>query len=1378
MNQDDALRRSEERLRQANAALDEVSARLEQQVRQREEAEAQVRHLSEDLLRASEARLQNSEERFRQLLDVVPVAIYASDAEGLILEYNQAAVAFWGKRPKPGANFRDLYQGFSLERSDGTSLANELGPLSRALAQGQSVRNAQLGVDRPDGSRVETLINTALVRDADGCAVGTINCVLDITELCQAQRQLSTNQRLAQATLDALSAHICVLDETGTILAVNRAWNEFGASNGGEPGLIGEGANYLAECNRAFGDDQGQAEAFIRGLRHVMRADREHFSLEYSCHSRQDNRWFVARVTRCEVDGAVRVVVVHENITERRWVEEQLKEKGALLRIAGGIARLGGWVYRLADQNLVWSDEVGEIHGVPHGHSPTLQDALNYIAPEYRDRIANEFNKCIEQGIPLDEEMQIINVTGERVWARVTGLAIGDEHGSIVRAQGAFQDISGRKQQEERVTRIAERLTTTLESITDGFFTLDREWRFTYVNREAERILQRTRQQLLGRSVWEEFADSVGTEFERQYRNAAEHQQTAEFEAYYPALSLWVEVHVYPSDEGIAVYFRDVSKRKDAELALRRSEESLRLAVTAGGLGTWLWDVGTQNVQVSNQTKIMLGISEHATMTFGDFIDALHPQDRGPFVETLQDAADRRKDFRADFRIVRPDGSIRWLAALGRANVEDGGESVRMEGLNLDITERKRTEWELLEINERLEQRVEQRTRELAAAKQQAESANAAKSAFLATMSHEIRTPMNGIVGMVEILAHGRLTEHQSEAVRTIRESAFSLLHLIDDILDFSKIEAGRLELERTPVAISEVVEGVCDTLSSLADSENVDLFVFVSPEGPAQVWSDPVRLRQIFFNLVGNAIKFSGGRPKQRGRVELRLEVMCASPLTVLIRVEDNGIGMTESTQQHLFQSFSQAEVSTTRRFGGTGLGLVICKRIVDLMGGVISVKSAPGQGATFAVELPLEPVSGETLDTFPDLVGLEFILVEGPSINAVDLRTYLDGAGARTHVTNGEEAIRASASLAAPVVVVNGISDDRARAEWLGYFRHLPDVRHLIIARGRRRKARLAGPNVVTIDGNSMRRRTFLHAAAVAAGRASPETEQQRAENSELIPPVSAPTVAEARANGQLILIAEDDTTSQKVLLRQLELLGYAAEIASDGLEALRLWRNGNYALLLTDVHMPVLDGYGLTAAIRLKEGERRRTPILALTANALRGEASRSKAAGLDEYLTKPMQLSVLRETLDKWMPKNPPPAPEHLPASAERPRNQHPVLNIQILKSIVGDDPSTLREVLVDFDQSVLGAIEDLHSSSIAGDLEAIGMIAHRLKSSSRTVGALLVGDLCAGLENSCRLADKDGAAQNLALLEPALTELLACVGNCLAGECGSPSSGVD
>lgn len=1378
MNRRNESGRSEEGLRQANTALQEVNARLEQQISHRVEAEAQLRHLSEERLRASEARLQQSEERFRQLLDVIPVAIYASDADGQILEYNQAAAAFWGKRPNPGTNFRDFYQDFALERPDGTPLPKELGPLSRALAQETSVRNAHLGIERPDGSHVEALVNTALIRDADGCPAGTINCVLDITQLSQAQRQLSSSRKLAQATLDALSAHICVLDEAGTIIAVNRAWSEFGASKGGVFGLISEGANYLEECGRSFGDDQEEAQEFVRGLREVMDAERDCFSLEYSSDSAQNVRWFVACVTRCEVDGAVRLVVAHENITERRLAEEQLREKGALLRIAGGISRMGGWVYRLADQTLSWSEEVGEIHGVPHGYSPTLEGALNYVAPEFRARIANEFNTCIAQGIPFDEEMQIIKDTGERVWARFIGWAVGDEYGSIVRAQGAFQDISGRKRQEERVARIAERLTTTLESITDGFFTLDRDWRFTYVNREAERILQRTRQQLLGGKIWEEFADSVGTEFEHQYRNAAEQQQATEFEAYYPALSLWVEVHVYPSDEGLAVYFRDVSNRKDTELALRRSEESLRLAVTAGGLGTWVWDVGTQNVQVSDQTKMMLGIAESETMTFGDFTDAIHPQDRSQVMKALQEAADDRRDFGADFRIVRPDGSIRWLAALGRANVDGGGGTVRMEGLNLDITERKRTEWELLEINEQLEQRVEQRTQELAAAKQQAESANAAKSAFLATMSHEIRTPMNGIVGMVEILAHGRLSEHQGDAVRTIRDSAFSLLYLIDDILDFSKIEAGKLELERMPVSISEVVEGVCDTLSSLADSKNVDLFVFVSPEGPAQVWSDPVRLRQIFFNLVGNAIKFSGGRLAPRGRVELRLEVACASPLSVRIRIEDNGIGMTQSTQQHLFQAFSQAEVSTTRRFGGTGLGLVICKRIVDLMGGAISVESAPGQGAAFAIELPLEPISGETLDTFPDLAGVEFILVAGPSINAADLRTYLDSAGASTHIANsGEEAIRASASISAPVVVVNGIIDDCTRGAWLGFFIHLPDVRHLIIARGRRRNARLAGPNVVTIDGNSMRRRSFLHAAAVAAGRASPEAEQQRIENIEICPAINAPTVAEARANGQLILIAEDDTTSQKVLLRQLELLGYAAEVASDGLEALRLWRAGSYALLLTDLHMPVLDGYGLTAAIRLKEGEQRRTPILALTANALRGEAFKSKAAGLDEYLTKPMQLSVLRETLDKWMPRNQPPAPD-VAASAERPRKQHPVLDIQVLKSIVGDDPSTLREVLIDFDQSVLEAIEDLHSSNIAGDLEAIGMIAHRLKSSSRTVGALLVGDLCAGLENSCRLADKDGAAQDLSLLEPAFAELLVCVGNCLASECGPSSSGLD
>ncbi len=953
----------------------------------------------------------------------------------------------------------------------------------------------------------------------------------------------------------------------------------------------------------------------------------------------------------------------------------------------------------------------------------------------------------------LDAEAELVSAAGRRLWVRVIAEAVGDEDGTVVRVQGAIQDITARKHQDEELTRTAERLTTTLESITDGFWTVDREWRFTYVNREAERILQRRREDMLGKDLWSVYSDVLGTEFERQYRAAVAEHQAVQFETYYPALDLWVEVHAYPSEEGLAVYFRDVTKRKHAELALRQSEENLRLAVTAGGLGTWRWHSATGEVTVSDETKALFGMPRHLPMTHADFLEALHPEDRKAVATELQAAAEHRKELRTDFRVLQPDGTTRWVASIGRAYPDEERGGVRVEGVNLDITERKRSERELLELNEKLENRVEHRTRELAEATRQAEAANEAKSAFLATMSHEIRTPMNGIVGMVDVLSHGRLTEHQSDAVRTIRDSAFTLLRLIDDVLDFSKIEAGKLELERTPVVLSDIAEGVCDTLGSLAESKGVDIFLFVTPSGPGQVWSDPVRLRQVLYNLVGNAIKFSGGRAPRRGRVELRIEIANESPLRIRIRVADNGIGMSSEVQRNLFQSFRQAEISTTRRFGGSGLGLAICKRLVDLAGGTIAVESAVGQGTIFTVELPVEPVADSARAISSTLDGVDFVVVAGPYINAGDLKIYLELAGARVQVVgSGQEAIRACASLTAPIVA-HGLLDDSMRAEWLSFFSHLPSVRHLVISRGRRRAARMAGDYVVTIDGNSLRRRALLHAAAVAAGRASPAQRPSAADLHVEPEPVPVPSVAEARALGQLILVAEDDTTNQKVVLRQLELLGYAAEVASDGDEALKLWRKGGYALLITDLHMPKMDGYGLTAAIRAEETGSR-MPIFALTANAVRGEATRATRAGFDEYLTKPVPLAQLRETLERWLA--PPGAGMVAPDKSAPGRLLSPVLDLSILRKLVGDAPATAMEMLIDYEQSLQTSISKIANAGASKDLDEIGRTAHRIKASSRAVGALPLGDLCAELENASRMANSAAVRQLL----PSFTELSA------------------
>jgi CheY-like chemotaxis protein/HPt (histidine-containing phosphotransfer) domain-containing protein len=594
---------------------------------------------------------------------------------------------------------------------------------------------------------------------------------------------------------------------------------------------------------------------------------------------------------------------------------------------------------------------------------------------------------------------------------------------------------------------------------------------------------------------------------------------------------------------------------------------------------------------------------------------------------------------------------------------------------------------------------------------------------------------------------------------------------VIADVLDFSKIEAGRLDLERVSVALPELIEGGCDTLVPAALDKGVELVLFIAPDVPARVWGDPTRLRQVLVNLVGNAVKFSAGRSNQRGRVSTRVELIAGDVPTLVLRVADNGVGMAPQVLEHLFTEFTQGEASTTRRFGGTGLGLAICKRLVTLMRGTIDVRSQVGEGSTFTVSLPIEPMADtrEVSVPDPDLSGLECILV-GTGVDLDDLRIYLEHAGAKVHrVDDVQNALRAAASRVQPIVVhapQHGLSPDSMQADLAA----LSGTRMLSIERGRRRDAQ-RGPMTVTLDGNCLRRSALLHAVTVLAGRGTAHAPSGDDDEDSALVALAPPSIADARANSRLILVAEDDDINQKIILQQIELLGHAAEVANDGAEALRLWREGRYALLLTDLHMPQMDGYTLAESIRREESQRglaagQRMPILALTANTLSGEATRTQAAGMDGYLTKPLRLELLKAELRRWLPRERgdtrPAELDDLPGPPAS-----PAVDVGVLKSLVGDDVAIVREFLSDYRVAAVRLLGELRAADASHDTRAIASIAHKLKSSSRSVGALGFGDLCAELENACRSGTRGEVSQCLRTLRSAHTAVDAEIGRLLA-----------
>ena len=651
-------------------------------------------------------------------------------------------------------------------------------------------------------------------------------------------------------------------------------------------------------------------------------------------------------------------------------------------------------------------------------------------------------------------------------------------------------------------------------------------------------------------------------------------------------------------------------------------------------------------------------------------------------------------------------------------------------------------------LKQEVETRIKERTDALESAKLTAEKANEAKSTFLATMSHEIRTPMNGIIGTIDLLRKTQLSTSQFRMTDTVRESSFSLLRILDDILDFSKIEAGKLELETIPLSLVDIIEAVGRILVSVAYQRQIDLKLFVDPRIPDGLIGDPVRLRQILYNLAGNAIKFTQTTPEKTGLVVIKAELLEENMdfSQIQFSIIDNGKGMTQRQLSYVFQPFSQAEGSITRKFGGTGLGLSICQRLTTLMYGDISVNSAVDKGTEFHVRIPMRR-SDEIQYVNKELLrDIYLCLFTTDPNNQAHLSRYFQYADAQLDIENRFEALLKRAQAMKPLppkhaaVWVLDATYEQISANEIDQLLQLPSMSQVqfVVITNQVELSERSSDQVYYLHSAPICRSHLYDAVLIAAKR-----KPKPVYAGEKVSITKAPSIAQARKQHRLVLLAEDNLMNQRVIVDQLNALGYAVEVADDGAIALDKWRQFHYPLILTDLHMPNMSGYDLATAIRkeslhLTEGAEF-TRIIAVTANALKGEEQKCLSIGMDGYITKPIELATLESMLARWLPHNNNSSSKKAGAGTIE-SQQHSPICFTTIANFLGNDPAKHEEHLNYFVKHAADLLASLTHHAANQDRSNVRAVAHQFKAVAKSVGALALSQQALKLEKAAEESD--------------------------------------
>ncbi|MCF0058661.1 PAS domain S-box protein [Dyadobacter sp. CY356] len=923
-------------------------------------------------------------------------------------------------------------------------------------------------------------------------------------------------------------------------------------------------------------------------------------------------------------------IAVIRDISVAKYAHEELRRTKELLEQTSEVARIGGWEFYLEEKILTWSDLTKEIHGLPTDFVPDVASVMKFYSLADLKKLENAFTNCISSGVAISEEIQVKTPPGTELWVRVVGKA-DYQDGVCTRIFGIFQDIDVLKRAEELSLKNSEMLRKMSERVSGTLYQFqifdDGRIKFPYMSKELIHTLHfhpdgkfidpPSLIAVVHQQDKEKFVDSIKLSKETLGK------WDLDYRIIHPILGeRWLRGESIPERLEDSVlwhgYLQDITVRKQEEQEILQSEIKYRTLYNSTSDAVMLLN-GDGFFDCNASALKMYEID-----TFEEFY-ALNPMDLSdPYQSDGRDSAKTILEYSA---MAFKNGSCRFEWEQKRMksgetfSVEILLNAIELNGSQIlqsvvrDITERKFAE------------------QEIRLARQQAEAASQSKSEFLTNMSHEIRTPLNGVIGFTDLLMKTDLNATQHQYISMVFQSANSLLDIINDILDFSKIEAGKLELALEKIDLLEICGQVADMITYQAHQHDLEVLLNIASNVPRYICVDPVRLRQILINLLGNAVKFT-----EKGEIELKVDVLSESgdDTTFRFSVRDTGIGINSKNLKKIFEAFAQEDASTTKRFGGTGLGLPISNKLLALMNSELQLSSVPGKGSTFYFDVTFQSFHG-SLPDWTNIASVKKVLIaDSNHANGIILGNVLANRQIDSEIVETGHAVvdKLTAGNQYDVILIDY---------------HLSDINGIAVSRKIREMEGRAGTeqDILLMNRPSDDKEIADSAEELNIIQLNKPVKIQKLFNAllkidgqdeELFVRDAIHELEEIQVKPKelTILIAEDNKINMILVKTFLSKILTNARLveAANGKEAVKLYESEKPDLVLMDVQMPEMNGYEAATEIRKRENGKR-IPILALTAGTLKGEKDRCVEAGMDDYLTKPILKDTLEYVLDQWL-----------------------------------------------------------------------------------------------------------------------------------------------